>query len=362
MDTSIQEFTNFRIEVMDMDIPGDRKIIEEFTGMYELPFDFRTVEYTIALFNEQDKIVGTGSFSGNILKYVLVDINYRESNAFAQITTHLINKVLENHRHIFVYTLPRHIPLFEGLGFKLVAKAPPLFCMLEFGVASIKDYVNYLKKIKSPEEYKRVASIVVNCNPFTKGHLYMIEKAAAENDILYLIVVQEDLSVFPFNVRWRLIKEGIAHLKNVIMVEGGHYVVSGATFPCYFLKAAKSNLIIENQAELDIQIFRKYIIKTLGITHRYIGTEKSCETTAAYNRAMHKILPENGVKVIESERVKSGTGEDAFYISASLVREALKNDNMYLIYESLPDVTREFLLSPEAKPIIEKIKESDKRH
>lgn len=362
MDTSVQEFTNCRIEVMDMDIPGDRKMIEDFTGMYELPFDVRTVEYTIALFNEQNKIVGTGSFSGNILKYVLVALEYRESNAFAQITTHLINKVLEHHRHIFVYTLPRHIPLFEGLGFHLVAKAPPLFCMLEFGVASIKDYVQYLKKIKSPKEYKRVASIVVNCNPFTKGHLYLIEKAAAENDLLYLIVVQEDLSVFPFNIRWQLIKEGIAHLKNIIMVEGGHYVVSGATFPSYFLKSEQSNAIIENQAELDIQIFRKYIIKTLGITHRYVGTEKNCETTAAYNRAMHKILPVNGVKVVEIERIKGVGEQDSAYISASLVRKALKEDNMYLIYESLPEVTREFLLSKEAKPIIEKIKKSDKRH
>jgi [citrate (pro-3S)-lyase] ligase len=362
MDLSTKDFTNYRIEEMDLALKADLQLIEEFTNAYELPFDKRSVDYTIALFDEHDNIVGTGSFSGNILKYVLVDAAHRESNAFAQITTHLINKVLENHRHIFVYTLPRHIPLFESLGFKLVAKAPPLFCMLEFGVASVKDYVNYLQKIKSPEKHERIASIVVNCNPFTRGHQHLIEKASAENDIVYLIVVQEDLSVFPFKIRWQLIKEGIAHLSNVIMVEGGHYVVSGATFPSYFLKSAKTDTIIENQAELDIHIFRKYIIKTLDITHRYVGTEKNCQTTAAYNKAMHKILPDYGVQVIENERIKSSVEGNDFYISASKIREALKEDKLELYQDTLPESTLKFLLSEDAITIIEKIKSSEKRH
>ncbi|NJO92762.1 MAG: [citrate (pro-3S)-lyase] ligase [Chloroflexia bacterium] len=362
MDFSTKDFTNYRIEEMDLALKADVQLIEGFTNAYELPFDKRSVDYTIALFDEHDKIIGTGSFSGNILKYVLIDIAHRESNAFAQITTHLINKVLENHRHIFVYTLPRHIPLFENLGFKLVAKAPPLFCMLEFGVESVKDYVNYLEGIKSKDKHKKIASIVVNCNPFTKGHQHLIEKASKENDLVYLFVVQEDLSVFPFKIRWQLIKEGIAHLGNVIMVEGSHYVVSGATFPSYFLKAEKTNAIIDNQAELDIQIFRKYITKTLDITHRYVGTEKNCETTAAYNKAMHKILPDYSVQVIENERIKRSIDGNEYYISASKIREALKEDKLELYYDSLPESTLKFLLSEEAKPIIERIKSSDKRH
>ena len=362
MDISSKDFTNYRTEEMDLDIKGDLKLVEDFTNAYELPFDKRSVEYTIALFDEHNKVIGTGSFSGNILKYVLVDVAHRESNAFAQITTHLINKVLENHRHIYVYTLPRHIPLFESLGFKLVAKAPPLFCMLEFGVASIKDYVKYLEKIKSSENHERVATIVVNCNPFTKGHLHLIEKAANENGIVYLIVVQEDLSVFPFKIRWRLIKEGIAHLCIVIMVEGGHYVVSGATFPSYVLKSAKTDAISQNQAELDIHIFRKYIIKTLGITHRYVGTEQNCKTTAAYNKAMHKILPDYGVQVIENERIKGIVQDEEYYISASKIREALNEDKLDQYYDTLPESTLNYLLSEKAKPIIEKIKISSSRH
>ncbi len=358
MDLSAQDFTNYRVEEMELDIKADLQLIEKFTEKHNLCFDKRSVEYTIALFDELDNIVGTGSFSRNTLKYVLVAEKHRESNAFAQITTHLINKVLEKHSHIFVYTRPELIHRFEGIGFKLVAKALPLFSMLEFGVQSISDYVNYLKSIKSKEQHEKVGSVVINCNPFTKGHLHLIEKAASENDLLYVIVVQEDLSVFPFKTRWNLIKEGTKHLKNIIMVKGNHYVVSGATFPCYFLKSSSRDCIIQNQAELDIQIFRKYVINTLGITSRYVGSEPNCNTTAAYNQAMHKILPKYSVEVVEIDRI---TNKDAV-ISASGVRNAIKEGRFDEIAENLPACTRDFLLSDEAKPIIEKIKKSNKRH
>ncbi len=350
-------FTSFTIEVMDLDLPQDCQLISEFTKQYGLIYDKRLVDYTIGLFNEQGQLVGTGSYSSRILKYLLVDIKYRESNAFATIASHLIDKVLEEHRHIFVYTLPRHIPLFEGLGFKLVAQAKPLFCMLEFGTASIKDYTKYLESVRSDVPAKNVASIVMNCNPFTKGHQYLIEKAASENDILYLIVVEEDLSVFPFEVRWELIKKGIAHLTNVVMVKGSHYVVSGATFPSYFLKDNKESEIIDKQAELDINIFRKYIINTLGITRRYVGSERKCMTTAAYNRAMHRILPNHGVEVKEIDRLQMPVENGQRSISASFVRDAMKKGEVEVLKESLPLSTYEFLMSEAAQPIIKVLQE-----
>ncbi len=360
MDLSSNEFTNFTIEEMDLDLKTDLNLIKNFTDANGFNFDKRDVKHTIGLFNENEELIGTGSYSGNTLKYVLVDKNYRESKAFAQITTHLITKVLEKHRHIFVYTKPELITLFEGLGFRLVEKAPPLFCMLEFGVESVRDYVSYLEVIRSKNNYDKVAAIVVNCNPFTKGHLYLIEKAAAESDLLYLIVVEEDLSVFPFNIRWELIKEGISHLDNIIMVKGGHYVVSGATFPSYFLKSAKTDAIIENQAELDIRIFCKYVVKTLGINCRFVGTERDCQTTAAYNRAMHKILPQYGVDVFEIERKKMESCGSC--ISASRIRDAIREDRLESVLDRLPESTQRFLLSEEALPIIEKVKTSTKRH
>ncbi len=346
---------SFSIEEMDLDLSIDLKLITNFTAKYNLLFDKRLVEYTIGLFDEQGNLVGTGSYASRTLKYLVVDEKHRETNAFATIATHLIDKVLELHRHIFVYTHPDNIPIFKGLGFKLVAKAKPLFCMLEFGVASVQDYVKYLKKTRVKENFERVASIVMNCNPFTKGHQFLIEKAASENDILYVIVVEENLSVFPFEVRWKLIKEGTAHLKNVVMVKGSQYVVSGATFPCYFLKDQTPNAITDNQAELDVKIFAKYIVPALGLTHRYVGSEQKCMTTAAYNKAMKKILPDFEVKVVEIDRVKINIKNNSVYISASQVRQAIKDNDLDLLKESLPIHTYNFLTSEAAEPIKEKI-------
>jgi len=361
MDSSTQEFSNFSIEIMDLDLSLDIKLINALTEKYNISFDKKSVDYTIGLFNEEGKLIGTGSYSRNILKYIVVEEKYRISNAFADITTHLIDCVLEKHSDISVYTHPKNIALFEGLGFKLVEKALPLFCMLEFGVSSINNYLDYLKSIKSDKQHQNIASIVVNCNPFTKGHLYLIEKAAEENDLLYLFVVQENLSVFPFEIRWELIKKGISHLNNVIMVKGGNYIVSGATFPSYFLKSSNSSAIIENQAELDIKIFRKYIVPTLEINKRYVGTENYCKTTNAYNKAMHKLLPEYNVSVKEIER-KCTEKESHNYISASKIRESIKNNSLEDMLEDLPICTKEFLLSDKANEIINKIKSSNERH
>ena len=101
-----------------------------------------------------------------------------------------------------------------------------------------------------------------------------IEKAAAENELVYLFVVEEDLSAFPFLVRWDLIEKGISHLKNVRMVRGGMYIVSGSIFPAYFLKNETISDVMQKQAELDVRIFANYVVPVLGIKKRYVGTEK----------------------------------------------------------------------------------------
>ena len=36
----------------------------------------------------------------------------------------------------------------------------------------------------------------MNCNPFTKGHKYLIEKASKENDVVHLFILTEDKSEF----------------------------------------------------------------------------------------------------------------------------------------------------------------------
>jgi [citrate (pro-3S)-lyase] ligase len=276
----------------------------------------------------------------------------------------MTEKLLKIYKHTFVFTRPENSVRFRGLGYTEIATAEPLFSVLEFGFESISTYQDYLKTLKIPAETSNVAAMVVNCNPFTNGHKYLIEKASAESEVVYLFVVEEDRSAFPFAVRWELIRKGIAHLKNVVMVRGGMYIVSGAIFPSYFLKNEAINDVMQKQAELDVKTFANYVVPVLGIKKRYVGTENYCKVTGAYNQAMKAILPSFGVEVIEITRKSVGSGADNSpdYISASKVRKAIKHDQLDQIMDFLPDSTREFLFSDESLEIRQKIKAGTGRH
>jgi len=357
------EDTDFRQEILDPENPLDLKLVHTFLKRFDFDFKHEEVKTTMIMYNLNNEIIGTGSLNGNTLKYVVVAPEFRDSTAFAQIVTYLADKALETHKQCFVYTKPQTAKLFQALGYSLIATAEPLFAVLEFGYNTIKDYQKHLIHNKVETKTNNIASVVVNCNPFTIGHRYLIEKAAKENELVYLFVVSENLSAFPFEIRWKLIEEGIAHLDNVKMIATGPYIVSGAIFPNYFLKNESWNLVSEKQAEIDVNIFVEYIAPSLNITKRYIGCETYCETTAAYNTAMHKILPEHGIEVIESERISASDdccGSD--YVSASKIRNAIKEDRLNEVMSSLPESTQNFLLSEESAQIREKIKKSKGRH
>jgi [citrate (pro-3S)-lyase] ligase len=358
------EDTDFRQETLDLENPFDVKLVKGF--LFDLGFEFEPaeVECTMIVYSLKGELIGTGSHQGRILKYVAVAPQYRDTTAFALIVTYLTEKLLKIYKHTFVFTRPENSVRFQGLGFTEIASAPPLFAILEFGFESILTYQEYLKTLKRPTTTNGVAAIVVNCNPFTNGHKFLIEKAAAENELVYLFVVEEDLSAFPFLVRWALIEKGISHLKNVCMVRGGMYIVSGSIFPAYFLKNETVSDVMEKQAELDVRIFANYVVPVLGIKRRYIGTEKYCKTTSAYNEAMKKILPSFGVEVIEVMRkvATPGFSKLPIFISASNIRQAIKADKLDDVAEFLPESTRDYLNSNASLEIRQKIKMGEGRH
>ena len=52
----------------------------------------------------------------------------------------------------------------------------------------------------------KIGAIVMNCNPFTLGHRYLVEYAASQVEHLYIFAIEEDKSIFPFVDRFELIK------------------------------------------------------------------------------------------------------------------------------------------------------------
>jgi [citrate (pro-3S)-lyase] ligase len=358
------EDTDFRQETLDLDNPFDVRLVKDFLSSLGFEFDPLEVECTMIVYNLKGEIVGTGSHKGRILKYVAVAPKFRDTTAFALIVTYMTEKLLKIYKHTFVFTRPENSVRFCGLGYTLIAAAEPLYAVLEFGFESIFTYQDYLRTLIVPVKNGEVAAMVVNCNPFTNGHKFLIEKAASENEVVYLFVVEEDLSAFPFSVRWELIRSGISHLKNVVMVRGGMYIVSGTIFPAYFLKNETVDDVLQKQAELDVKTFANYVVPVLGIKKRYVGTENYCKTTEAYNLAMKKILPAFGVEVIEVTRLANTLLWDNSpdYISASKVREAIKSDKLDEVLDFLPEPTREFLFSDASLDIRLKIKQGEGRH
>ena len=328
--------------------------VREFLEKFSLTFT-EQVDYTVALYKE-NKIVATGSFAGEVLRNIAIDDSLRGEGITSTVISHLMREAGQRGiYHYFIFTKPDKAHLFSNLGFKEIARVEPYAVLLEGGLGSVESYCQEMavKVDKLPPGER--ASLVVNCNPFTLGHQAVIAKAAAENPGVVVLVVSEEGSLFPFDVRYRLIQEGVAQYDNVVVVPGGKYIISAATFPGYFTRGDET---VAAQTQLDITIFAKYVAPALGITSRYVGDEPYCAVTKAYNQAMFDILPDYQIDVREMPRV----GIDGKFISASRVRELIRQNGWDEIRTLVPDTTYKYLLSPEATHIIEKIKKSQSRH
>jgi len=210
----------------------------------------------------------------------------------------------------------------------------PSIHMLEEG--PFKKYLKELrtKKIKGKDDVK--GAIVMNCNPFTFGHRYLIETASQQVDILYIFVVEEDKSYFPFEDRFELVRQGTADIGNVIVIPSGNYIISSQTLAGYFEKETIGKIYLD--ATMDLELFAQ-IAQELGITKRFAGEEPIDEFTRQYNRNMQEILESFGIEFVEIAR-KEMQGAP---ISASRVRALLKEQDFQTIKELVPASTYDYL-------------------
>jgi [citrate (pro-3S)-lyase] ligase len=187
----------------------------------------------------------------------------------------------------------------------------------------------------------------MNCNPLTLGHLHLIRTAAAASARVFLFVVAEEASVFPAEVRLRLIRAETASIPNVTVVPGTEYLVSRATFPSYFLKGCPCELA-EVHARLDAGIFARRIAPAVGATRRFIGEEPYCPVTAVYNRVLKEELPAHGLEVVEIPRLAL----DGAVVSASRVRRCLRSGDLAGALRLVPPATAAYLTSSEAASVL----------
>lgn len=207
-------------------------------------------------------------------------------------------------------------------------------------------YKSYIAALKNKtdkkilDQSKRIGCIVMNCNPFTLGHRYLVEYALAKVDYLYLFVVEEDKSHFSFADRYEMVLRGVDDLDNVLVFGSGKMCASSITFPAYFHKREEVLANTQPSVGLDLKIFGQYIASALHIHFRFVGEEPFDLVTSAYNERMKEILPEFGVDVIEIPR-KTVDGK---VISAAEVRELYKKKDLKNLSKYIPDTTLQYLM------------------
>ena len=224
--------------------------------------------------------------------------------------------------------------------------APPPTAYHRYGIPTqfesggVKNFINAeLEDFKQKLRAKKIpiGALVMNCNPFTLGHQYLVEYAAAQVARLYIFVVEEDKSEFPFADRIELVRQGVNHLDNVEVLPSGKFIISQTTFSGYFNKAQLQDVQVDSSE--DVEIFATEIAPTLGITIRFAGEEPIDNVTRQYNETMKKILPRHGIEFREIPRKTFGDE----IISASKVREALKCGDFDRIKNLVPAATLMYL-------------------
>ncbi len=321
----------------------DRREARELIESEGLRFE-TGVDDVVGLY-EGGHLQATGARAGYVLKMLVIAAGYQGGEVLGALVTSLMERgMAAGHDTFFVFTRPEHAPTFERLNFRLLVVHGQA-ALLEIG-PGLPAYLDAQRRWMRPG---RNGAIVVNGNPFTLGHLHLAETAARQVDSLYLFVVREDRSVFPFATRLRLAREATAHLANVVVLDTSRYAVSAGTFPSYFLKHLDDAARL--QMQLDVRLFATALAPPFSVRTRFVGEEPYCATTAAYNRTMREVLGDYAINFIEIPRLAEGGRA----ISATHVREALGRGNFDALRAWLPPATMAFLRSDDGKAIADRL-------
>ncbi len=336
---------------MPLQSPFFRNKVEGFLRANGLRMETLDVYYTLQ--NTDGDILAGAGLAGDVIKCVAVAAEARSEGLVAPLVSHILSQ--HGAGNLKVFTKPENEAVFASLGFHVIARAP-LAILMENG----RGLEEYLASFPALTGDQTTGVVVMNANPFTLGHLYLLQQAAAQVDRLVVIPVKEDLSQFPYTERLAMIKAavctvseenyflcsssknqfssenktpGCSSSKNqfssedtsqinsplrqkigfsqslaknnfltskVLVLEGSDYQISAATFPTYFLKDLSE--AAETQMRLDLDLFARHIAPALGATVRFVGSEPLDPLTSRYNALMRELLP---IKVVEIPRLET---------------------------------------------------------
>lgn len=312
--------------------------LTEFLQQQELRYD-ESITYTVML-EDEGTIAATGSCHNNVMKCVAVAPAYRGQNLLSEIMTRLTAHFFsEGITHYFGFTKPKNRVLFGGMGLYPVAETENVL-LLENRKNGLKRYLTQLTRQTEQTMGQQtvgkgsgIGAIVANCNPFTRGHRYLMETAAGQCEWLHVFILSEEQGMFGAEERFRMVQDGVQDISNIILHPTSDYLISPAVFPTYFIK--DKSRAYEINCMLDITLFCEAIASELHITKRFVGSEPLCAITNAYNTCLKQCLPKYGIQLMELPRLETG----GRVISASAVREAMQRGMLQEVADMLPEST-----------------------
>ena len=322
----MEPFETIDIQELPLSVPSVRRQVEDFLGSNGLRLG--EVDLYLAVLSADGTILAGGGLQRDILKCLAVSAEARSLGLSVPLISRLLSVASERGcTNVKVFTKPENLSVFESLGFKLLASAPKAI-LLENG-RGLADYCQYLRA------HPASGVIIMNANPFTLGHKYLVEQAESRN--LVVIPVKEDASRFPYTERLAMLRTGCDGLADV--VEGSDYQISAATFPTYFLKDLSD--AAETQMRLDIDLFGRHIAPALGARMRFVGSEPADPLTARYNALLKELLPQYGIQLVEIPRLTDAEGP----VTASRVRALLDSGRFKAASALTPESTWPYLLA-----------------
>ncbi len=342
-------YSEYEIRQIHLSIPRQRRMVDAFLHDNALRLD-GTCDYYAGVFQlGSDEMLAGGGLKGNVVKCLAVRADCRDEALSCRMVSHLVSMAnAAGHQVVRLFTKPANRPVFESMSFRLLAEAPEAVLM-ETGAGGIDAYCRYLGSLRSQAGGAVAAGetgvIVMNANPFTLGHRYLVELAAQKVAHLYVIAVKEEASLFGYAERLAMIRNGVSDINNVTVCEGSDYAVSATTFPTYFLKRLSD--ASDTQMTLDLDLFRRHIAPALGATVRFVGSEPADPLTRRYNELMKQMLP----RVVETERSvaqatpHSAGGSTTVAVSASLVRAAMERCRLWETALAVPPTSVPYIMA-----------------
>lgn len=313
----------------------------------------RNLSYSAGIFSDDGELLATGSLFENTLRCMAVSSAHRGEGLMADLVAHLVQVQMERgNTHLFLYTKCDSAKFFAPCGFYEIARVDGRLVFMENRRDGFDRYLRGLAaQLPACSLTTPGAALVMNCNPFTNGHAYLLKQAAKAHARVVLFVLSEDRSLVPFADRLAMVKAAAAQYPNVTVVSSGSYMISSATFPSYFLK--DDALVTNTHARLDATLFIR-IAKALNLTCRYVGEEPFSAATRAYNEALMEVLPAGGIELRVIPRKEEGGAP----ISASHVRQLIHDGRIEEIRPLVPETTYAYLTGPQGAAAVTRIRAS----